>query len=289
MSQHSNPDLFRALKGGTNNFGLVTRVDLATVPISRILGGGIVYDFSHRKAVFDAFANIAGAKQYDVHASIVAALIFNSTSKEWAVSTTPIYTLPETNPKVYEELFAIPNITSTVELVHLHKFANETPTPPLNWQFWTGTYGVSSVLLDRIFNIVNQTIYNFTIPEGIVWALAFEPLPTGFLEPGAGKNSLGTSPTDGNSMILLVSPLWPDSASNRKVHAKAAELMEWIDAEAEVMAELKPFIYANYAGWTQKPIHSYRRKNVEFLRRTAEKYDPEGVFQKKVPGGFKLP
>lgn len=33
----SNPSLFRALKGGTNKLGLVTRVDLPTIPQSTIL------------------------------------------------------------------------------------------------------------------------------------------------------------------------------------------------------------------------------------------------------------
>ena len=65
----SHPDLFKALKGGTNNFGLVTRIDFNTVPISKILGGSVVYNTTHLEAVFTAFANRASAKPYDQHAS----------------------------------------------------------------------------------------------------------------------------------------------------------------------------------------------------------------------------
>ena len=288
-NEKSYPDLFRALKGGTNNFGLVTRIDLATVHISKILGGSIVNDISERNAVFKAFANIAGAKHYDVHASIVMGMIFNSTSQQWILSTTPIYTLPDPNPPVYQELFAIPNITSTVELVHLHKFANETPTPPLSWAFYTGTYGVSAELIGKMFDTVNKTVFDFNVPEGVLWDLAFEPLPTVFLAPGAGKNSLGTSPKDGNGMILLITALWPDSKSDDAVHSKGEQILAAVDAEAKKMGMLKRFVYANYADYTQHPINSYGEKSVKFLEKTAKTYDPKGVFQKKVPGGFKLP
>jgi hypothetical protein len=285
----ANADLYRALKGGTNNFGVVTSIDFTTVDISKILAGGVVNDISDRNAVFEAFAGIAGTKHYDVHASIVTGLIFNSTSKEWVLSSTPVYTLPQLRPKVYEELFAVPNISDTLHLTPLHIVANESATPPLNWLFWTGTYGVSAKLLEKMFDAVNATIYDFDVPEGILWDIALEPLPTVFTAHGAGENSLGTSPSDGNSMIMLLSGLWPDSSANDKVHAKAAQLMKRVNKAAKEMGLLKEFVYANYADSSQQPLERYGKRNVVFLRETARKYDPEGVFQRRVPGGFKLP
>lgn len=286
----SRPDLFRALKGGTNNFGLVTRIDFTTVDIPhQILGGGLVNDISDRNAIFTAFANIAAAEHYDQHASLVVGLIFNSTSKEWVLSSTPAYTLPDLRPKVYEELFAVPNISDTLHLTQLHVLANESATPPLNWLFETGTYGVSAHLLESMFDIVNTTVYNFDVPEGVLWDIAFEPLPTVFTAVGAGKNSLGTSPSDGNQIVMLISALWPGSDSNERVHAKAKQVLGRIDREAEGMGVKKRFVYANYADWSQQPLESYGEKNVEFLEKVARKYDAKGVFQTKAPGGFKLP
>ncbi len=281
-------DLFRALKGGTNNFGLVTSISFSTIPYTGILGGSIANLITHRSEVFSAFANIAGSTDYDIHASVVMGLLYNSTFKGWLLSSTPIYTLPEQHPAVYNELFSVPNISDTLHITHLSTFANESATPPLNWLFYTGTYGVSSTFLDRMFDICNTTLYDFQIPHGVLWDLAFEPLPTAFVAYGAGKNSLGTSPADGNSMVLLVSALWPDSASNPQVHAKATELMSNLDGAAQEMGLLKGFVYVNYADWSQKPFESYGEQNVEFLRQTARKYDPKGVFQRRVPGGFKL-
>ena len=85
-------------------------------------------------------------------------------------------------------------------------------------------------------------------------------------------------------MILLVSPLWVDSSSNGLVHAKATELVAKLDAAGKEMGMLKRRVYGNYAEWSQKPLQSYGEANLEFFRRTARKYHPMGVFQKKVTG-----
>lgn len=220
--------------------------------------------------------------------AFVMALVFNSTSKAWALSSTPANTLPEERPAVHNELFSVPNTTDTLHITKLSTFANETATPPLNWLFYTGTYGVSPALLTRMFDICNATLYGFQIPHGVAWALAFEPLRTVFVSHGAGSNALGQSPSDGNSMILLVSPLWVNSASNGLVHAKATELVAKLDAAAKEMGVLKRFVYGKYADWSQKPLQSYGETNMELFRQTARKYDPMRVFQNKVPGGFKL-
>lgn len=48
------------------------------------------------------------------------------------------------------------------------------------------------------------------------------------------------------------------------------------------------YIYLNYAIEPQDPIAGYGNESREFLRKTSRKYDPRQVFQKLVPGGFKL-
>lgn len=49
-----------------------------------------------------------------------------------------------------------------------------------------------------------------------------------------------------------------------------------------------PFLYINYAAPFQDPICGYGAESVAFLKETASKYDPNGVFQTLMPGGFKL-
>lgn len=47
-------------------------------------------------------------------------------------------------------------------------------------------------------------------------------------------------------------------------------------------------VYLNYADPSQDSMGSYGEKNLRFLKDAAARYDPEGVFQKRFPSGFKL-
>lgn len=132
----SNPSLFKALKGGTNNLGLVTRIDLPTIPESTVLAGNVVAEsISLINAYLKAFADIANATSYDEYASLVTGLTFNSTSKEWSLVTTAAYTKPgassTTTPAVYQELFSIPSAANTVAVVNISTLAAEAPIPAL--------------------------------------------------------------------------------------------------------------------------------------------------------------
>lgn len=65
-----------------------------------------------------------------------------------------------------------------------------------------------------------------------------------------------------------------------------------------VLAEIRAFVeevggevdlvYLNYAAANQDPLGSYPAENVRFLRDVADRYDPDGIFQRRVPGGFKI-
>ena len=65
--------------------------------------------------------------------------------------------------------------------------------------------------------------------------------------------------------------------------------MQQANEAAREMGLLHNFVYLNYANQVQDPITSYGRENVAGLKKAAERYDPRGVFQRQVPGGFKLP
>ncbi|RYC59613.1 hypothetical protein CHU98_g6593 [Xylaria longipes] len=286
----SNPDLFRALKGGGNNFGVVTRIDFKTVDIVEVRGGHLFQSGDYVESVLTAVANIAAAKDYDVHASIVTSCIFNSTSKEWTILSVPIYTLPEFNPPVYHELFAIPNITteSTASITNISTLTAEPPIAQVYQTFLTSTYAASPKLLIDLFNTANETVNSMNIPADVRWSLAFEPLPTVFTQQGEARNVLGTSKADGNAVVLLAGASWSDPSSTEFAQAMGPKIVKAMDGTATRTRGLHRFKYLNYADPNQDVLGSYGDENLAFLRATSRKYDPQGVFQKKVPGGFKL-
>ncbi|KAI0877362.1 hypothetical protein GGS24DRAFT_447517 [Hypoxylon argillaceum] len=54
-----------------------------------------------------------------------------------------------------------------------------------------------------------------------------------------------------------------------------------------VQGDMK-FIYLNYADSDQDPLGSYGVANIQLMKDVAAKYDPVGVFQTRIPGGYKI-
>jgi hypothetical protein len=64
VSEHDEPDLFWALRGGGGSFGIVTALEMALMPVARLAGGGLMFDLtlsapprvpnavSHREATY---------------------------------------------------------------------------------------------------------------------------------------------------------------------------------------------------------------------------------------------
>ncbi|KAH6630037.1 hypothetical protein B0J18DRAFT_443023 [Chaetomium sp. MPI-SDFR-AT-0129] len=243
-----------------------------------------------RKAVFQAFTDIVAAPEFDVDTSLVTVLLYNSTSKAWVISNSAVYTQPVVDPPVFAELAAVPSVSNSSEITSLATYAKEAATPPLNWLFATATFKPSAKFMLDIFDILNGTLYSFNPEGGIVWSIALEPLPAVLVSHAAktGGNVLGVSPDDGNNYVMLLSALWPNSAYNPTVDRISRETVAKIESRARAKGLLQKFQYINYAAPYQKPLASYGAKNIAFLKGVSKRYDPEGVFQTRVPGGFKL-
>jgi FAD/FMN-containing dehydrogenase len=126
----ANPDLWRALKGGAGNFGIVTRYDLATFKQAGIWGGSLGQDISSRQEVFEAFANIANGPEYDPYASIVSGYTF--VANQWSIGHLMTYTKEvETPPAVYQPLLSIqPQTQNTLKNTNLSTLTNESVSAP---------------------------------------------------------------------------------------------------------------------------------------------------------------
>ncbi|KAI1308110.1 hypothetical protein F5Y03DRAFT_405311 [Xylaria venustula] len=66
------------------------------------------------------------------------------------------------------------------------------------------------------------------------------------------------------------------------------KLLEEIEAVAKANGVYDPYLDQNHAKGSQEVMKSYGKENYAFLKETAQKYDPTGLFRKLIPGGFKL-
>lgn len=58
VNEQTHQDLFRALKGGGNNFGIVTRFDMVTFPVRDVWDGAIIHHASETDSVIEALVNL---------------------------------------------------------------------------------------------------------------------------------------------------------------------------------------------------------------------------------------
>jgi hypothetical protein len=81
---------------------------------------------------------------------------------------------------------------------------------------------------------------------------------------------------------------WQGAEQDALFQQAGADLVDRIRAYAVSIGADNPYLYLDYADITQDPLASYGAENVKKMKAAAKKYDPEGVFQNLVPGGFKI-
>lgn len=110
-SQQEKSDLWWALKGGSSNFGIVTRYDMQTLPVTKLYGGNTVYDTNNFQAFLDAITDYAspGGGSDDPKAAILPDI--NVTPATGAVLGTLVsfYNGDDQNPKALQGFAKIPN------------------------------------------------------------------------------------------------------------------------------------------------------------------------------------
>ena len=120
------PDLFRALKGGSNNFGIVTRFDLQTYPQGNFLGGFIAYPGTTVSQQLAAFEGFMQAENNDPYAEIICAIGYVDAYKSVIVSNGLYYTKSITDPPVFRPFTEIqPQLRSTMRISNNLDFINE--------------------------------------------------------------------------------------------------------------------------------------------------------------------
>ncbi|RAL08838.1 FAD-binding oxidoreductase [Aspergillus homomorphus CBS 101889] len=287
----NNPELQIALRGGSNNFGVVTRVQLKAFEQGPIWGGLTFHSFDNVDQQLQATADFSNADTYDDYASLILSFGFSGTQGP-ALLTALEYTKPEAYPSVFQSFTSIPSVLSTLRVANMSDIATEQGSfqPNGDRQLWlTTTFYPSVPMLNATYRCWNNSLAAIKDVNGITWSLSLEPIPPSIYARRSDSNSLGLSDTSGCLVVVLLSASWSDEADEAEVTKVGRGLFEAIEDIAQQQNASHPFRYLNYAAQWQNPIASYGDDSVEQLWRTSRAVDPEGVFQQQVPGGFKLP
>ncbi|GAA2611582.1 FAD-binding oxidoreductase [Streptomyces tubercidicus] len=70
VTPDSEPDLYWALLGGRDNFGIVTRLEMGLVPVARLYGGGLFYDAEAAPDVLQAYLRWTAGLPQEMNSSV---------------------------------------------------------------------------------------------------------------------------------------------------------------------------------------------------------------------------
>ena len=306
-SESIKPDLWRALKGGANNFGIVTRFTARAFPCGNVWSGFLYMPAFQANKALRAFQDVVdkmstkdtGSKFDSFAAGPLLCYTYIQQIGLQAVSINLVHTNPPRDSNAWPSCWhnshfrRLWRVWSTCRVRTLTSATDEMNAlnPPGRRQIWAHT----TIENDLATLTATHAIYEEAISwlraakvKGIVWTLVLQPLLPEWVRIG-DENPLGF---DAGSTAPLVNVEftvnWEKNVHDDVINSITRQAIEKIDAYAVNNNTSHPYRYLNYCADWQKPFDGYGEANLKFLQAVSKKYDPEGLFQKACTGGFKL-
>ncbi|KAI1082678.1 FAD-binding domain-containing protein [Whalleya microplaca] len=292
-----NPDLWVALRGGGNNFGIVTRFDVRTFKQGPMWGGMIFYYLPSFSGQVDALVDELTRPDTSKETHLMLSIGYYGVASSDIVCLNQVYyTQPVKNPPVLAPFTQIQPQREDLNSVRMKTLVQATSEHT----------GASRNQIRCAYMNVSVKADPATIRTGgDIWCEELQPvksvarlLSSYTLQPYAvslleksisnGGNSLGLHPTNGPVVNILLLSSWEEQSDDDRVLTFMKRALKRIEGNAASRDQLVPYVYSNYAFSHQDPILSYGEENKGKLQQISRKYDPEGLFQKGCPGGFKL-
>ncbi|KAG8743123.1 hypothetical protein FRC11_013997 [Ceratobasidium sp. 423] len=316
-----NGDLFKALKGGTGNFGIVTSFKLQTHPVNSIYAGYLYYAPDQYNALFPLIETYARTGiESDPKTHMISVFICNPSLNIDMATFYTAYSEPVSAPvPALKPFFDVPTTQSTVKIKTVKEATDELSEglpDRLRYDMQDYSIRADAGLFKQIYDTWHSTTIrlNSTIP-GWSSSIIYQPISNNMIRASAkkGGNVLGLKPANDplmgklrplhsrsadvtdpslfelETVVVSYQFTWERPEDDDGVYAAIDKLMAASTDIAKSQGRLERYIYLNYAGSGQQPIQSYGPDQVDFLHKVKAEYDPNGVFEKLSRGGFKIP
>ncbi|KAK4202423.1 hypothetical protein QBC40DRAFT_169399 [Triangularia verruculosa] len=300
-NEHENSDLWISLRGGGNNFGVVTRFDFRTFPQPGKFWGGSVFYFlsSWPYHVGALLSELRKKDAADSNAHVQLSIGYSSQFSQFACQSQLFYTGADANENIPDVLRPWADMhpqieqLNSVRLMTLKEAVAEQPAEAkgkVRCAYMNVTVKADAPTLFEATEIFTSSLENVKATPGLMSSLTFQPYSVNTLTQTArhGGNSLGLNPSDGPLINIMVSTYWENKSDDAAILKYMNNATAYMRREAQRRNKLVSFVSMNHAWTHQDVIECYGEDNKRALQETSMKFDPEGLFQRGVPGGFKL-
>lgn len=292
-SAKSFPDLYWALRGGGNNFGIVTAFNFEAHPLpgGNIWGGVKLYTVDpDGDAVAEAFAAAVKDSPKDPNASLLVA--WTQLGGQNLAGAQLSYAKPDGgNAAIFNNFNALTPVIDDTRNRNIYDWGLELDTA--NPYGFRDMYACMTVKADPEMAKLAKKIYYEEQPPVSDPAITNPSLVMQGITEGQinamrknGGNALGI--TDGPLYLFHIGTWWDTAAQDDKYFDFATRVFTRIQAEAKKRGLQSDYLYMNYAAQFQNAIPNYGPKNVARLKKVQSVFDPTKVFEKLQPGHFKL-
>ncbi|KAI0266243.1 FAD dependent oxidoreductase [Gloeopeniophorella convolvens] len=274
-------DLWFAIRGGLNNFGIVTRFTLVSHPQGEVWGGFIVYNGTQINAVKAAIS--AFVKTDDPKAALIANFGFVAPGP-LVSSALVFYDGPTPPPGIFDGFMSIPSLQSNVTSGTFMEFFGALQG--LILQLAHGSSHTAQPVIEAFINETTTWSEKLTgLDPGLFLVYNLEPFDKGLFTHGSpsaypADRSIFAQPSNVNYG-------WEDPANDDvmtdALHQTTAALHAAGLAQGEDLADVS--VYPNYA-LADTPLESMFGANVPRLQALRKRYDPADVMGPA--GGFRF-
>ncbi|KAM5349599.1 hypothetical protein ACJ41O_006104 [Fusarium nematophilum] len=298
-SATQNADLFKVLRGGGANFGIVTSFTLESVPYKGMWGGMRAQTLEHLDGLLDAFHEYATVStRNDPHVSVV----INSGLYEgnWIFANDLEYGVAVENspPDMMKAFMALPAVIDETGIRNMSdltiSMSNLSPRGNYN-SYWVLITKHDPELLrfyvDTFMDESNKLLATGQVagfsPTGCIQTIS--PNMRRFARERYGGNIMG-SLGESDEPLLLFNPAmrFDDPKGAALVYELIHKILTATKKKAQDLGKDNEYLYLNYASQFQNPVGSYGAESLRLMREAAAKYDPKALFQNLRAGGFKL-
>ncbi|KAI8278121.1 Bifunctional solanapyrone synthase [Colletotrichum sp. SAR 10_98] len=293
-----NTDLWWALKGGSNNFGIVTRFDMNTFPLPNgVFHGPLSYSPSQGDAALGAFYDMqTGPLLEDPHLMVTCMEMIIP-----AINLAIIDLIPFTDkldftgdyPSAIKPLLGIEPVATNMSRMTLTALASQNITPEF-MGVYTARINRANINIKadkELYKEISALFfahYESSTLEGHTIAMSWNPITPHTIRESNRKGGNPGGWQDINQNSLNFRSNWDNPTDDAAALQMDEEFMAKVTEMARKRDALMPNLWMNNAAQNVDVIRSYGEDNLQKLIAVSDKYDAEKTFQRLCPGGYKL-